>query len=82
MTMVEGGGDGEVEQWRTWQWTAALTLDVAIDGSGIVGCRWCRRTAMGATGYIISTESGWAREDGDKSSEIFDYSVKPVSIIL
>jgi len=41
MTMVEGGGDGKVEQWQTWQWTAALTLDVAIDGSGVVGCRWC-----------------------------------------
>jgi len=25
MKMVEGSGDGEVERWWMWQWTAALT---------------------------------------------------------
>ena len=25
MKMAEGGGDGEVERWMMWQWTAALT---------------------------------------------------------
>ncbi len=47
---AEGGGDGEVERWRMWQWTAALTVDAAIDDGVVVGCRRCRRTAMATEG--------------------------------
>jgi hypothetical protein len=38
MTMAEGDLDSKVERQRMWQWTAALTVDAAIDGNGADGC--------------------------------------------
>ena len=63
MTMTEGSSssDGEVEQWRLWQWTAALTADAAINGGGGIGCCPCRRTVIGATGKIIERAAGRGR---------------------
>jgi hypothetical protein len=44
MTMAEGGRGGEVERGWMWQWMAALRVDAAIDGIGVVGC--CRRGGL------------------------------------